>query len=307
MGLGWALGLTAALAQPRVERSWVDSPEMLLGMPNAWHVRLHIPPQSRLEVVPSDTLRGLEWWGPPIVDTDTAAPPLTLHVRLPFSGFDSGTHTLAAQWRVIDAQGKATLLEVPAPQVRIYWPDIDTAEGLRPIHPIFPPPPLPGGAEGSARPAWPWLLAALLLIALAAAWWIYRRRRKALPPLEKILSPYDYARHRLRTLQHQKLWQEGRVWEYYTELSHIVRKFLEDEHRLPILETPSSEIPRLLQRHGVHGDYATLQRFLQLSDMVKFARYRPAEHQHTEAFQWAERTIESFRKVEHPPNPPSPS
>ncbi len=292
--LGWlvAWGLNA---QVRIERSWVDSPRMMLGMPNVWHVRLRIPPQSHLEILPSDSLQGLEWWGRPQVDTDSTALPLTLHVRIPFSGFDSGIHQLAAQW-ILQHQGTTTSLPVPPPKVHIYWPNIDTSKGLRPIHPVMSLPANTATPLLPSRNRWIWSILIGILLLAGIGWWLYQRRHKISLPLEQQLSPYEYARHRLQILQRQKKWQKGNVWAYYTELSHIVRKFLEDEYQLPILEIPSSEISTSLHQKNIDGDYKTLLQFLQRTDMVKFARHQPTEQQHTETFQWAEHIVETFRK-----------
>ncbi len=297
-GLSIILWLTVGMAwgQVQVERSWLDSDTMMLGMPNAWHVHVMVPAGAVLDVAPSDTMQGLEWWGPPVVDTDSVAGGrLRLHVRIPFSGFDSGRLRPAVTWQVQDTAGSQSL-NVPTPAVYIYWPKIDTTEGLRPIRPVLSPPPLPGRPEWQAAQRWWWLLV-LIAIGLGGLifWWFWRRRRQE-TALEKKLSPYEYARYRLDKLAAEKAWQRSKIPYYYTELSHIVRKFLEDEHHIPALEWPSSTLVEHLARHHVSGDLDTLRRFLELTDYVKFARYQPAEREHDTVMQWAREIVESYHK-----------
>ncbi len=301
------LGIKAGLlwGQARVERSWLDSDTMMLGMPNRWHVTITLPADAALSVQPADTMQHLEWWGPPAMDTDSVAPDrLRLHVRLPFSGFDSGRFQPAAVWWVRDTTG-AHSLDVPEPSVYIYWPAIDTGQGLQPVRPVLAPPVLPRvQALDRARQWWWLLLVAIVGMGGLLYWW--RCRRKKAVPLEQQLSPYEYARYRLDRLAREKMWQKGKVRFYHTELSHIVRKFLEDEHGIPALEWASSELLAYLSRKAIPGAPDVLRPFLDLTDRVKFARYRPTEAENEQAMQWARQIVEAYRKPETSPTPEAP-
>ncbi|MEL6140324.1 MAG: hypothetical protein AAFU67_01760, partial [Bacteroidota bacterium] len=100
------------------------------------------------------------------------------------------------------------------------------------------------------------------------------------PPRPK--TPYELALERLNELEGKKLWQAGEVKMYYSELSYILRAYLEDHFKIPALESTTRQIDRALQERKQLNDTqrAELSELLQLSDLVKFAKAEPADDLH---------------------------
>lgn len=126
----------------------------------------------------------------------------------------------------------------------------------------------------------PWIIFVLALGALIfAGFYFYRKRKKKplfkkeepkIPADEKALD--DFARLRLK-----KLWQAGKVKEYYSELTEIVRVYIEDRFDVMAVEMTTQEILEGLKNQRINDEaMRKLRESLELADLVKFAKVNPA-------------------------------
>ena len=136
---------------------------------------------------------------------------------------------------------------------------------------------------------WLWLL--LLAIAAAAvAFWMWKRRRPASPAVAVApLTPYEVAIRALQRLREEN----PPVEEFYTRLSDIVRCYLEDQLGLRAPERTTEEFLYEASRdHALSAEHKELlAAFLQESDLVKFARFRPGADDMNRAFDAAEKFV----------------
>lgn len=128
----------------------------------------------------------------------------------------------------------------------------------------------------------PWLLwiAGGLLVAALAVWYIIRRKKnKPLFAAEKkvYVPPYVIAMKELERLKGEKLWQAGKVKEYYTRLTDTVRQYVADELQIPAMEQTSFETVQALERNTLVDarDVERVSGMLQAADFVKFAKSTP--------------------------------
>jgi hypothetical protein len=111
--------------------------------------------------------------------------------------------------------------------------------------------------------------------------WYYRKRKRKEPVFSlkpvTILLPHETALRELENLRVKKLWQAGRVKEYHSELTEILRKYIEDRFKVPALEQTSAEIINSLSDPAIcqPPSIDKLGSLLILADMVKFAKARP--------------------------------
>jgi hypothetical protein len=118
---------------------------------------------------------------------------------------------------------------------------------------------------------WLWLLILLLVLGLVFVWW---RKRQRPATVAGPVSPATPAELALAALQ--KLRSENPpVEEFYTRLSGIVRRYIEDRFGLHAPERTTEEF--LAEASLAPGQMALLGAFLQESDLVKFARHRPGQ------------------------------
>lgn len=89
---------------------------------------------------------------------------------------------------------------------------------------------------------------------------------------------HEISLEKLRKLQEEKIWKQGRVKEFQSELTYILREYLENRYKINALEQTTGEIVDSLQKINIKPeDIETIKNILQIADMVKFAKAKPEE------------------------------
>lgn len=127
----------------------------------------------------------------------------------------------------------------------------------------------------------PYVIGGIVLLALIVFliyYFIQRRRNQPVffrpKPKE---PPHIIAIRDLNTLKDEKLWQQGKVKEYYTKISEIIRVYIEDRFDIPAMEQTSDEILQSFIS-GKNCEPALLNKLKEVfytSDLVKFAKHTP--------------------------------
>lgn len=125
------------------------------------------------------------------------------------------------------------------------------------------------------------IIAILVLALIVAAYFGYKYYQKkklgkvVLEP-EIILTPFEKAIANLTKLEEKKLWQQGEIKEYHSELTGIIRDYFENKYNFIALEMTTSEIISNLKLKDVNFEVIkTTEEFLENADMVKFAKFKP--------------------------------
>ena len=123
----------------------------------------------------------------------------------------------------------------------------------------------------------PYFILIIALLFLAWRFWLQRKKRENPPVIAEISQlPHIIAERLLAELRAKQLWQNGKTKEYYSELSHILRGYLEDQFKMPALETTTDELMTLLKKRDFSADILEqAQDLLQTADLVKFAKVEP--------------------------------
>ena len=136
------------------------------------------------------------------------------------------------------------------------------------------------------------LAAVILLSAIGYFGYMFYKRRKEkgylLRPPEPPRPAHEVALQALETLMTQELIEKGAIKQFYSELSEIVRRYIENRFFVPALEETSTEILIEMRSQDLNGNsYDKLHDLLQISDLVKFAKYKPEDNEHENAITWA--------------------
>lgn len=138
-------------------------------------------------------------------------------------------------------------------------------QDIRDIKPLLPGP-------------FPWdyvamgLAAALVLFGLWHILRRYKRKEKLVPKL----PPFEQAMADLRTLESQRLLENGEVKAFFFRLSEILRHYIEGRFSIPAVELTSEELrPHLLGLSAIDDALkGKALRFFERSDVIKFANAR---------------------------------
>ncbi len=132
-------------------------------------------------------------------------------------------------------------------------------------------------------------------------YWKKRKEGKIELKPEVIIPPYDIALAKLDELGQKKLWQNGKVKEFHSEVTEIVREYFEKRFNFRALEMPSSEIlPVLSYLEEGKVIVETADKFFSNADLVKFAKFEPMPHINdemmTQAYEMVKLTIPALPK-----------
>ena len=125
------------------------------------------------------------------------------------------------------------------------------------------------------------LIALAVILILTAAYFIFRRYRNKQDDgikERKVIKipPYRIALEALDLLDQKKLWQQGKIKDYHSEITQIIRRYFEDRFKVPALEITSEELLTGLEAKEGTGEITSITReFLSNADMVKFAKFQP--------------------------------
>lgn len=149
------------------------------------------------------------------------------------------------------------------------------------------------------------LIALIILILLAAAYYFYRRykKKKDAQQGKKViikLPPHAVALNALNELEEKKLWQQGLIKDYHSEITGIIRRYFEDRFNFPALELTTSEAMGLLRQKKEAGSILDITyTFLSDADMVKFAKFTPMASINEEMMKTAYEIVnKTFKKEE---------
>ena len=150
-----------------------------------------------------------------------------------------------------------------------------------------------------------WVILALLLLGLFI-YYLKTRKKPEIKEIESIntLPPYEEALEKLQELDDKWLWQNNEIKKYYSELTEIVRVFIEKELEIPALEITTFELISLLSDYNTPKNINItketvhkLNALLQEADLVKFAKSTPLSNEIEEDRRVAEKVLNDLKPI----------
>jgi hypothetical protein len=269
---GTVSGFTQTLPQVRSE---VDTTSIRIGEQIRFTVQVQADTTAQVIFPEGQTFSPLETVEAYKTDTTRREGRMELIKTYALTQFDSGAYLLPSQRIEIDGKGYFT----DSLFVAVATVPVDTAsQKMYDIKPMLEV----GGRN------WKWLriLGWLLLAALVIGGLLYRFvfRKKPLSEEEEqaLLPPFDRAMLGLKKLEDSRYLIQDEFKQYYTELTDIVRSYLEEEVQITALESTTAELMDKMQMLRDAGrlnvEPETLRQFqniLETADLVKFARSKP--------------------------------
>ena len=149
-----------------------------------------------------------------------------------------------------------------------------------------------------------WVLLAIVLLGLAiGGWYLWRWYQKNRKPEEEPIDPEllrpadEVALEKLDEIKAQKIWKDGKVKEYQTELTDVVREYISRRFDVQSTEKTSDETLRAMKPLIEKDLFSKLSKMLQLADLVKFAKWHTTPDENEMALTTAYEFVQETKEV----------
>ncbi|KAA3663016.1 MAG: hypothetical protein DWQ10_01130, partial [Calditrichaeota bacterium] len=148
------------------------------------------------------------------------------------------------------------------------------------------------------------LIALAVILAVVLFWWYRKKRQQGglfSTPEPPPRPAHEVALERLNNLESSGMLAAGEIKDYFTELSEILREYIEGRFSIPALESTTFEIMQAFDKPEFHDvDLGAIEPNLNLSDLVKFAKFMPREEEAIAALATTRDFVENTRIKELP-------
>jgi hypothetical protein len=225
------------------------------------------------------------------IDTSFSADKKTVQLtqKLRLTCFDSGFYTIPPikffYRNLPDTNVRSEQTDIQV--LTVHTLAVDTTQAIKPIKG-------PIKITFSLMDYLPWIIAGLLFLGIAGFLIFYYFKRKKGEPIFVLrpavkYQPHEWALVELEKLRVKKLWQAGKIKDYHTELTDILRKYIEDRFHLMAMESTTAEILEDIENKTlVLKEYREiLNKTLSMADLIKFAKYLPLPEEHEKSMDCA--------------------
>jgi len=256
--------------------SGADITSIRIGEQIKFNINVSIEPTDQVIFPEGQTFAPLEMVESFATDTLRENSKLTLLKTYALTQFDSGSYNLPQQKILINEKTFTT------DSLRIYVNTIpvDTiAQQLYDIKDLI-------NVDKSSTIPWVLIVSIILGLGVIAGllyWFVWRKKKLTDEEKVALLPPYDRAMLELKKLENSKYLIQDEYKQYYSELTDIVRSYLEEDVHISALESTTDQLIEKLEMLKDAGnlklDTDTIYQFkkiLQTSDLVKFAKSKPS-------------------------------
>lgn len=291
----------AVFSQQLKVQSSIDTNKILIGDQINYLIKLY--PNDREQVVfpfINDSLGKLLIVSKSQFDTLIENKRKVLIQKIILTSFDSGNYVIPGLEFGFIEGSDTNYFFTDSYKVEINTIPVDTTKPIKDIKPIMDVP-------FNFMDIFWYIIGFIILLAVGFV--TYYLISKWKPKVKEYLS-YDpkipahvQALKDLNELERQKLWQKGQIKEYYIRLSDILRLYLERRFGFLALESTTSEIMDYFM-HYISSTEITkqLREVLELSDLVKFAKFVPIPEDNSKMLDFARNIVQSTIPIENEEN-----
>lgn len=285
---------TISNAQEYKADAVLDSNRILIG--DQIHVDFTLTmPQNGIVGFPTITQEGLTGTNIDLVnisdiDTTINGNAVSYHQQWTITAFDSGAYVFPSI-AILSPDSQLLAQSQPLPFF-VNTMAVDTTAAIRDIKDIVKVP-------LTFKEVLPYLIIGLAAAAIIAllVWLIRKYARNKKPNGKKAIvkvkakpkvKPHITALKELEKLKIKKLWQNGQVKQYYSELTDIIRTYIDGRYDINAMEMISTDILNELDKKGLPKHlHKELEQTLTIADLVKFAKMDPLPDDHDRCFKQA--------------------
>ena len=262
-----------------VVKSEIDTTEIRIGEQIMYTITVETDSTSIVFFPEGQTFSPLETVEAFLTDTTRAKDRMTLERTYALTQFDSGSYQIPQQRIEIDGQGFFT------DSVRVEVGNVAVDTTVQKMYDIKPLIEVERNYAGIWKTIF-WVLFILVVIAALVYYFFFRKKKLTEEEEEALLPAYDRALLELKRLENSKYLIQDEYKKYYSELTAIVRSYLEEDAHISALESTTSQLIDKLELLKDAGELKLkeetikqFQKILQTADLVKFARSKPESTQ----------------------------
>ena len=272
--LSWGNDMTAQYIEARLQ---ADTTDLRIG--ETVDLTISVSYDPGLEVywpLFQDTLGGMEILETQeSVENQQANGRTLVEQQLTLISFDSGYYRIPSLDVNYSLEGDTAVKSIftNAVNINVFTVEIDTTQGIKPIKDIVEVPITLGEIA-----AWGGLILLIAAIIGGIVWYLRKRQKveEEEPRPTYRVPPYEVAMRRLAQLEEKRIWQKGEIKAYYIELTDAIRTYIEEELKVPAMESVTHEIISDLRRIELPEKLILhLKSLLEMADLAKFAKFRP--------------------------------
>ena len=145
---------------------------------------------------------------------------------------------------------------------------------------------------------WPWLvLILIILLSIFTYKKYFNKKKKTVVVKKNIQTPaHVLALNALKKLENKKLIDKKDIKEYYSSISEIIRRYIENRFNFPALELTTYEILNIITAIIKKEESISLKNILEISDLVKFAKKIPNQNENVRNLNLATDFVKKTKK-----------
>ena len=250
----------------------IDRDSIKIGEQIKYTITAKVQPEDVIVFPEGQTFTPLEMVEAYKIDTTQLQPLKILSKTYALTQFDSGSYTIGKQTLKLNEN----FIETDSIRVRVNDVVVDTTkQQLYPIKSYIE------FEKPLEIKAWIWWTLLAIVIALGIIFFIFRFKKKK-DEKKKRIPPFQKAIQSLEALDHSKLIEDRNLKEYYSQLTDISRRYLEEKVEIRALEYTSNELVEALEEKRKHQKInissdliEDFKKVLLRADLAKFAKSTP--------------------------------
>jgi len=260
----------------------VDRNRILIGEPIKWNLQLRVTGEVRSNLFLFDTIPHFEILDSSEVQQRKEGAETVVERTYTITSWDSG-------WWTLPPLMSKNFSTQPI-RIKVDWTQpFDTAQPYHDLKDIVP-------VEKETQPKWYWYLIGLALLLVLFLLFFPRDKKAPVVKQKQWVDPYREAITRLEQLRAQNF-EPSDVKLYYTQLVDIFRNYLHRKRNIYSFSKTTDDLSIQIKDLNLpNAYYNELVQTLQLSDMVKYAKYQPAVEENRTSFNVIRQTIIDIEK-----------
>jgi hypothetical protein len=223
---------------------------------------------------------------------------ITLNQNITITAFDSGYFQIPQLYFILQRKGDSTTIPSATDALSLTFHSV-AIDTTKPIKDIKPPLDVPFDIFDYI-----WYFVVLILIVAGTYFGLryyklHKNKIQEKPKYDPKIPAHIQALLDLEKLEQERLWQNGKVKEYYSALTDIFRLYIERRFAFPALESTTNEILYQIEQF-ISGEQIlkNLKYVLETADLVKFAKEIPAPNINDEILKLTRNIIEATIPIE---------